>query len=228
MSRGLRLIPIILLLLADRRRLRRGGWRSRPTPTCIRRWSSEAGAGLRPCRRAFPAKPGLTSADLATGQPRLLNIFASWCVPCVGEAPVLQRARSARRRDRRRSRSATRPERLAAFLASNGDPYRADRQRPAEPACRSRSARRACPRPSSSMARASSATSISARSSAQPNVPGASLKQTASELAMRSASASLIALCSSRSRCSPTATCRRLIGRTGSFPIRGRKRRRRR
>ena len=38
---------------------------------------------------AVAAKPGLASADLARGTPRLLNIFASWCVPCVAEAPVL-------------------------------------------------------------------------------------------------------------------------------------------
>lgn len=34
---------------------------------------------------ALPAmvlgKPGLTRADLATGKPRLLNVFASWCIP---------------------------------------------------------------------------------------------------------------------------------------------------
>ncbi|HYX46833.1 MAG TPA: DsbE family thiol:disulfide interchange protein, partial [Sphingomicrobium sp.] len=30
-----------------------------------------------------PNKPALSSADLATGQPHLVNVFASWCVPCV-------------------------------------------------------------------------------------------------------------------------------------------------
>lgn len=34
-------------------------------------------------------RPPLASAELATGKPRLLNIFASWCVPCAAEAPQL-------------------------------------------------------------------------------------------------------------------------------------------
>jgi cytochrome c biogenesis protein CcmG, thiol:disulfide interchange protein DsbE len=34
-------------------------------------------------------RPALSSAELATGKPRLLNIFASWCVPCAAEAPQL-------------------------------------------------------------------------------------------------------------------------------------------
>ena len=71
---------------------------------------------------ALPPKPGLTATDLATGRPRLVNIFASWCVPCVTEVTVLQDL------ERRgvlidgiavRDRS----EDVAAFLARNGDPY---------------------------------------------------------------------------------------------------------
>jgi len=38
---------------------------------------------------AVPERPGLSTADLADGQPHLLNIFASWCVPCAAEAPQL-------------------------------------------------------------------------------------------------------------------------------------------
>ncbi|MFK5098461.1 redoxin family protein, partial [Klebsiella pneumoniae] len=38
---------------------------------------------------AADGKPGLTRADLASGAPRLLNVFASWCVPCAAEAPQL-------------------------------------------------------------------------------------------------------------------------------------------
>ncbi|EQB01799.1 alkyl hydroperoxide reductase [Sphingobium quisquiliarum P25] len=34
-------------------------------------------------------RPGLASTELATGKPRLLNIFASWCLPCAAEAPQL-------------------------------------------------------------------------------------------------------------------------------------------
>jgi cytochrome c biogenesis protein CcmG/thiol:disulfide interchange protein DsbE len=38
---------------------------------------------------AVPDRPGLSSTDLADGQPHLLNVFASWCVPCAAEAPQL-------------------------------------------------------------------------------------------------------------------------------------------
>lgn len=34
--------------------------------------------------------PGLASADLKTGQPVLVNLFASWCLPCAVEAPQLK------------------------------------------------------------------------------------------------------------------------------------------
>src|ERR1043165_5122674 len=34
-------------------------------------------------------RPGLASADLRRGRPRLVNIFASWCLPCRVEAPQL-------------------------------------------------------------------------------------------------------------------------------------------
>lgn len=70
----------------------------------------------------LPNKPPLSSDDLATGQPHLVNVFASWCVPCVTEVKVLQilkgrgvHVEGIAIRDRA-------PD-LAAFLASNGDPY---------------------------------------------------------------------------------------------------------
>ena len=34
--------------------------------------------------------PALASTDMADGKPRLLNIFASWCLPCKAEAPHLE------------------------------------------------------------------------------------------------------------------------------------------
>jgi len=39
--------------------------------------------------QAASDRPGLSRADLAAGKPRLLNIFASWCVPCAAESPQL-------------------------------------------------------------------------------------------------------------------------------------------
>lgn len=71
---------------------------------------------------SLPGKPGLRSADLAGGKPRLLNIFASWCVPCITEARVLGALKrqgvaidGIAVRDR--------PRDVARFLADHGDPY---------------------------------------------------------------------------------------------------------
>jgi cytochrome c biogenesis protein CcmG, thiol:disulfide interchange protein DsbE len=33
---------------------------------------------------------GLANTDFADGKPRLLNIFASWCIPCREESPQLE------------------------------------------------------------------------------------------------------------------------------------------
>jgi cytochrome c biogenesis protein CcmG/thiol:disulfide interchange protein DsbE len=71
---------------------------------------------------AVPGKPALSSEELATGRPHILNIFASWCVPCVGEVKVLQELKS---RGVQIDGIAVRdtPQELADFLARNGDPY---------------------------------------------------------------------------------------------------------
>ncbi len=71
---------------------------------------------------AVPHKPGLASSDLATGKPRLLNVFASWCVPCIAEARVLgELKRSGVAIDAIAIRD--RPEDVARFLAVHGDPF---------------------------------------------------------------------------------------------------------
>jgi cytochrome c biogenesis protein CcmG/thiol:disulfide interchange protein DsbE len=69
-----------------------------------------------------PGKPGLSSKDFATGKPKLLNIMASWCVPCIAEAPQLIRLRQAGAEvDAIAIRDTT--EDGQAFLMRNGDPY---------------------------------------------------------------------------------------------------------
>ena len=73
-------------------------------------------------RPAVADRPGLSDAYFRDGEPKLLNIWASWCVPCIAEAPHL--ATLARQgaevtgvaiRDR--------PEDVARFLAAYGNPY---------------------------------------------------------------------------------------------------------
>ena len=67
-------------------------------------------------------RPALSSSQLATGKPRLLNVFASWCVPCAAEAPQLDAlARAGAQIDAIAIRDA-RPD-VDAFLKRNGNPY---------------------------------------------------------------------------------------------------------
>lgn len=67
-------------------------------------------------------RPGLSNKDLATGEPRLLNIFASWCVPCAAEAPqLLALKRAGAKIDAIAIRDA-RPD-VDGFLKRWGNPY---------------------------------------------------------------------------------------------------------
>lgn len=72
--------------------------------------------------QATPSHPSLSRADLASGKPVLLNVFASWCLPCITEAPILMELKrqgveihGIAIRDK--------PDDVAAFLAEHGDPY---------------------------------------------------------------------------------------------------------
>jgi cytochrome c biogenesis protein CcmG/thiol:disulfide interchange protein DsbE len=67
-------------------------------------------------------RPGLTNAQMATGKPRLLNIFASWCVPCAAEAPQLMALRKAGVEIDAIAIRDARPD-VDAFLARWGNPY---------------------------------------------------------------------------------------------------------
>ena len=69
-----------------------------------------------------PSKSGLTKANFGKGQPRLLNIFASWCAPCIAEAPILMRLKEAGVTIDGVAIRDTEPA-LETFLARNGDPF---------------------------------------------------------------------------------------------------------
>jgi len=73
-------------------------------------------------RAASPDRPGLALADLKDGTPKLLNVWASWCVPCIAEAPQLA-ALAAQGAPIVGVAIRDRPEDVAAFLARNGNPY---------------------------------------------------------------------------------------------------------
>lgn len=70
---------------------------------------------------AVPGKPGV-SRENGTGRPRLLNVFASWCLPCIAESPQLLRLKALGVPIDGIAIHDTAPA-LQQFLARNGDPY---------------------------------------------------------------------------------------------------------
>jgi cytochrome c biogenesis protein CcmG, thiol:disulfide interchange protein DsbE len=119
MSRAFRLLPIILLVWV----LLAFAWRliQPPDPT-VRSQLVNREVPQFVLQPLVDGVPGLTSADLATGEPRLLNLFGSWCVPCIGEAPVLE---DLQRRGVKIDGIAIRDTAsgVSAFLRRHGNPY---------------------------------------------------------------------------------------------------------
>jgi len=70
----------------------------------------------------LPGKPGLGSAVFRQGKPRLLNVFASWCIPCAAEAPQLARLKAMGVAIDAVAIRDTGPD-IQRFLARYGDPY---------------------------------------------------------------------------------------------------------
>lgn len=119
MSRGLRFLPVALLLAF----VAFVTWRlAHPADTAIRSQLEGKPVPAFALPPALPGRASLASGDLASGKPHLVNIFASWCVPCIAEAPVLGQLQ-----DRGVAIEGIairdRPEDVADFLARNGDPY---------------------------------------------------------------------------------------------------------
>jgi cytochrome c biogenesis protein CcmG/thiol:disulfide interchange protein DsbE len=119
MNRAVRFAPLALLLLIVAALV----WRlTTPVDTNVHSKLEGKPVPFFALAAALPSKPTVSSADLATGHPRLVNVFASWCVPCISEVKVLQTLEShgvsiegIDIRDRRGD--------LTDFLARNGDPY---------------------------------------------------------------------------------------------------------
>jgi cytochrome c biogenesis protein CcmG, thiol:disulfide interchange protein DsbE len=71
---------------------------------------------------AQSGRPGLASKDFEGREPRILNIFASWCIPCMAEAPQLD-ALAKRGIPIDAIAIRDKPEDIARFLEKFGDPF---------------------------------------------------------------------------------------------------------
>jgi cytochrome c biogenesis protein CcmG/thiol:disulfide interchange protein DsbE len=119
MSRAVRFAPLAILIVL----LAGLVWRlATPADTTVTSKLAGQPVPMFALPPGITTKAALSTSDLATGQPHLVNIFASWCVPCISEVKVLQQLKARgvlidgiAVRDR--------PEDIADFLARNGDPY---------------------------------------------------------------------------------------------------------
>jgi len=119
MSRLVRFFPLIILLLF----VAVVAWRLvMPEDTKIRSRMTGQPVPAFTLAPTADGAPGLSSKNLATGQPRLVNVFASWCVPCIAEAPLLMELKrqgvpidAIAVRDK--------PADVAEFLGRHGNPF---------------------------------------------------------------------------------------------------------
>jgi cytochrome c biogenesis protein CcmG/thiol:disulfide interchange protein DsbE len=119
MSRLLRFLPLLVLAIF----VVAVAWRlTKPAEEEIRSQLIGRPVPAFALAPVLPARDGLASSDLASGRPRMINVFASWCVPCIAEAPLLMELK---RRGVAIDAVAVRdrPAYVAAFLARHGDPF---------------------------------------------------------------------------------------------------------
>ena len=77
---------------------------------------------LAPLAGREPALPFAT-ADLKTGKPVLVNVFASWCVPCKAEHPLITALAEEHGITVHAINYKDKPAEAAAWLLRLGDPY---------------------------------------------------------------------------------------------------------
>jgi cytochrome c biogenesis protein CcmG/thiol:disulfide interchange protein DsbE len=118
MNRALRFLPLLILIAI----VGALAWRlsSPPDEKIASKMIGKSLADVR-AAPALPGRPGIFVGD-PYGNPRVINFFASWCVPCIAEMPLLLKLRregvgvdGIAVRDK--------PEDIAAFLKAHGDPY---------------------------------------------------------------------------------------------------------
>ena len=119
MKRFIRFVPLLVLLLF----VAMVAWRLvTPDDTKIRSRMTGQAVPAFALEPATDSVHGLSSKDLASGRPRLVNVFASWCVPCIAEAPLLMELRrEGIPIDAVAVRDA--PADVAEFLGRHGNPY---------------------------------------------------------------------------------------------------------
>ena len=111
--------------------------------------------------RDGPPVPGLDPA-VFKGKVSVVNVWASWCVPCHDEAPLLTALGKDKRLQIVGINYKDAPDNARRFLGRYGNPFGTSAST-ATAAPRSNGASMACRKPSSSAATARSSTSWSAR-----------------------------------------------------------------